>query len=263
MRRRENEKIPGRAAGGGRTVQHSTLFSFHVSSVAWPLSRDWRNVESENNSVAVDVGVVLPRMQMDGESQTRRREIGLCPIPKTRRRQRRRPFGVTSARFQFNTYPMSPISYHSRISLATSRGSSSPGRLTCVRVVSHQQKAFNQSIHDPSLGNRERFFISPRRSSAERRTLARAQHNCTRAPRRASPDRSSRFLARRTPRDNDDTMSQMVRWGLSAGRVASPRNPSLSPAVATTRTIPRGRGSRARLTGRIPAVSRPSRRMPS
>ena len=78
-------------------------------------------------------------------------------------------------------------------------------------------------IHDPSSGGIASVFFSPAFCSRGTNARARARHNCTRAPRRASPDRSSRFLARRTPRD-DDTMSQMVRRGLSAGRVASPRN---------------------------------------
>ena len=261
MRRRETEMIQRRAAGGGRTdgqlsprsTCHPLLGHCRVTCDTW--NRKTVRSPSTSGRCCRERRWMASRGRVVGKSayaQSRRRVDDNVDV--------HLELELSIHRFQFNTSPMSPISYHLLNSLATSRGPSSPGRLTCVRVMSHQQ-AFNQFMAGGRSGIAS-VFISPFSRFPERRTLARAQHNCTRAPRRASPDSSSRFLARRTPRD-DDTMSQMVRRGLSAGRVASPRNPSLSPAVATTRAIPRGRGSRARLTGRIPAVSRPSRRMPS
>ena len=199
---------------------------YHVLSKVTGDTWNWKIVRSPSTS---------GRCCRDRGRTAGRRRVGNQPtndFPATRRRQHRRPSG--SVQPFLNATPLRRPRYlitrftHSS-PLSESRGTSPPGRYT------RAPRECAKCTLIACCGIGERFF-SP---SAHERRRSRVRHNCTRAARRAPPDRSSHFLACRTPRD-DDTMSQMVRRRLSAGPVASPRNRPSPP--------------RSRRRGRFPDV---------
>ena len=246
-------------AGGGRTQYLRP--SFHVSSVARHVSRglegNWRHVESENSSVAVDVGEVLPRPQMDGG----RRRVGNQPtndFPATRRRQHRRPSRCRVQPF-LNATPLRRPRYlitrftHSS-SISASRGTFPPGRYTRARRANAQNAFSSRAAELASV------FFAAVCTRATTLACSSSQLHARGETRAARPFFSFSRVSHTARRRHDVANGAAASFGRTR-RLAS--KPPISPSVATTRAIPRCRGSGARLTGRIPAVSRPSRRMPS
>ena len=170
-----------------------------------------------------------------------RRRVGNQPtndFPATRRRQHRRPSGsvqpfLNATPLRRPRYLITRFTHSSPIS--ESRGTSPPGRYTrapreCAKCIRATTLACSSQLHARGETRAARPFFSFSRVSH----TARRRHDVANGA-AASFGRTRRLASK----------------------------PPISPSVATTRAIPRCRGSGARLTGRIPAVSRPSRRMPS
>ena len=190
-----------------------------------------------------------------------RRRVGNQPtndFPATRRRQHRRPSRCRVQPF-LNATPLRRPRYlitrftHSS-SISASRGTFPPGRYTRARRVSSAK-----CIFIACCGIGERFFRRRLHTSDDARARA-SQLHARSETRAARPFFSFSRVSHTARRRHDVANGAAASFGRTR-RLAS--KPPISPSVATTRAIPRCRGSGARLTGRIPAVSRPSRRMPS
>ena len=190
-----------------------------------------------------------------------RRRVGNQPtndFPATRRRQHRRPSRCRVQPF-LNATPLRRPRYlitrftHSS-SISASRGTFPPGRYTRARRANAQNAFSSRAAELASV------FFAAVCTRATTLACSSSQLHARGETRAARPFFSFSRVSHTARRRHDVANGAAASFGRTR-RLAS--KPPISPSVATTRAIPRCRGSGARLTGRIPAVSRPSRRMPS
>ena len=221
---------------------------YHVLSKVTGDTWNWKIVRSPSTS---------GRCCRDRRRTAGRRRVGNQPtndFPATRRRQHRRPSGsvqpfLNATPLRRPRYLITRFTHSSPIS--ESRGTSPPGRYT---RAARMRKMHSHRV----LRNWRAFFFTV---CTRATTLACSSQLHARGETRAARPFFSFSRVSHTARRRHDVANGAAASFGRTRRLAS--KPPISPSVATTRAIPRCRGSGARLTGRIPAVSRPSRRMPS
>ena len=254
--RRENETVPARTREEAE-LSLSSLFStcrplpgmYHVLSKVTGDTWNWKIVRSPSTS---------GRCCRDRRRTAGRRRVGNQPtndFPATRRRQHRRPSGsvqpfLNATPLRRPRYLITRFTHSSPIS--ESRGTSPPGRYTRAPRANAQNAFSSRAAELASV-----FFTVCTRAT----TLACSSQLHARGETRAARPFFSFSRVSHTARRRHDVANGAAASFGRTRRLAS--KPPISPSVATTRAICRCRGSGARLTGRIPAVSRPSRRMPS